>query len=129
VSAAILAVVVDCADACSLARFWAGVLDRIVVERNPREYRVGDPSTDGTVLYFMDVPEPKASKNRLHIDVVTAGALSTEVERLVLLGGTLTEYRTDPTALSNPDQWAVMADPEGHEFCVTSTATLSDWFE
>ena len=32
-------------------------------------------------------------------------------------------------ALDNPDRWAVLTDLEGNQFCVTSTTTLSDWFD
>jgi len=129
VAASILAVVVDCVDASAQARFSRVALDRLVIERNPREYRVGDPATDATVLYFMDVPEPNVTKNRLHIDVITDGDLAIEVDRLHVLGAALTEYRTDASTLTNPDRWAVMTDPEGNEFCVTSTSTLSGWFD
>jgi len=129
VSSSILAIVVDCRDARAVAQFWSAALDRAVIERNPREYRVGSPATEGTVLYFMDVPEPKGVKNRMHIDVVTHGRLEDEVERLLGLGAALVEFRTDPATLDNPDRWAVLTDPEGNEFCVTSTTTLSDWFD
>jgi hypothetical protein len=33
----------------------------------------------------------------------------------------------DPDSLDNPDTWTVLTDPEGNEFFVTSTATLSGW--
>jgi hypothetical protein len=125
----ILAVVVDCVDALRVARFWAAALDRDIVERLPREYRVGDPKDDTTVLYFMDVPEPKQVKNRVHADVITDAALEDEVERLRALGATLIDYRDDAKTsdVPVPDRWAVLADPEGNEFCVTSQATLTHW--
>jgi predicted enzyme related to lactoylglutathione lyase len=128
-ASSILAVVVDCHDALAVAQFWAAALDRRITERNPREFTVGHPSADPTCLYFMEVAEPKAVKNRLHVDVITPGALDDEVERLRGLGAELVEVRTDPGTLTNPDRWAVMLDPEGNEFCVTSTTTLSGWFE
>jgi glyoxalase superfamily protein len=37
------------------------------------------------------------------------------------------EVRQDPASYDNPDTWTVMRDPEGNEFCVTSTATLTGW--
>ena len=127
-SSEVLAVVVDCRDSRAVAEFWAAALERTIVERNPREYRVGDPVTDGTVLYFMEVPEPKIGKNRLHVDVIAHTTLEVEIEELEDLGATLVGIRTDAEALTNPDRWAVMTDPEGNEFCVTSTDTLSGWY-
>jgi len=57
-------------------------------------------------------------KNRLHLDLVTSGSMQAEVRRLESLGAT----RID---IGQPDDqkatWAVMADPEGSEFCVLSS--------
>jgi hypothetical protein len=35
------------------------------------------------------------------------------------------EVRQDPASYDNPDTFTVMRDPEGNEFCVTSTSTLT----
>jgi hypothetical protein len=35
--------------------------------------------------------------------------------------------RVDPDSLENPDTWAVLKDPEGNVFCVSSSATISGW--
>ena len=78
-------------------------------------------------LYFMKVPEPKVGKNRLHLDLVTRGSMEAEVTRLVEAGAQVVEVRRDPASLPNPDTWTVMRDPEGNEFCVTSTASLTGW--
>jgi hypothetical protein len=40
---------------------------------------MSDPAGSGTSLYVMKVPEPKAGKNRLHPDLVTAGSIEAEV--------------------------------------------------
>jgi hypothetical protein len=122
----LLAVIVDCHDALRLAGFWAEVLGGAATPRNPGECVVISPG-GGTPLYFMEVPEPKRGKNRLHLDVATPGSMQDEVERLVALGATLHEVRTDPASFDNPDTWTVMTDPEGHEFCVSSTSTLTGW--
>ena len=62
---------------------------------------------------FVTVPEGKAVKNRLHLDVRPAdGSIEAEVARLVALGA----RRADVGQGSQP--WAVLADPEGNEFCV-----------
>jgi len=125
--ATLLAVIVDCHDPLRVAEFWAQALAWKVAERNPDEYGVRDPAGHDPGLYFMKVPEPKAGKNRLHLDILTAGPLEDEVARLVEAGATLVESRQDPASYANPDTWTVLRDPEGNEFCVTSTATLTGW--
>jgi len=121
----LLAVVVDCADSLEQARWWADVLGHRVTERNTDEYEVSDPSGGGTPLYFMNVPEPKSGKNRLHVDITVEGPLVEEVDHLIGAGANLIELRQDPGTLANPDTWAVMADPEGNEFCVLSADTVT----
>ena len=121
----LLAVIVDCRDPRRQAEWWAHALAYQVSQRNPDEFLVSDPAGAGGTLYFMKVPEPKVGKNRLHLDVVTSGSMEAEVARLVEAGAELVEVRQDPAAFDNPDTWTVMRDPEGNEFCVTSTSTLT----
>ena len=127
VPVSLLAVVVDCHDPLRQAKFWAQALADKVSQRNPDEFQVSDPAGAGGSLYFMKVPEPKAGKNRLHLDLVTDGSMEAEVIRLVEAGAQLIEVRQDLASYDNPDSWTVMRDPEGNEFCVTSTATLTGW--
>ena len=127
IPASLLAVVVDCQDPFRQAEFWAQALAYQVTERNPDEFLVSDPAALGARLYFMKVPEEKAGKNRLHLDLVTAGPMEAEVARLADAGAEVVEVRQDPGSFDNPDRWTVMRDPEGNEFCVTSTATLTGW--
>jgi predicted enzyme related to lactoylglutathione lyase len=121
----LLAIVVDCRDSFSQANYWATALDHQVSERNANEYEVSDPSSGGTPLYFMNVPEAKTLKNRLHIDISTDGSIENAVARLVAGGGSLVEMRQDPATLANPDTWAVMQDPEGNEFCVLNADSVA----
>jgi predicted enzyme related to lactoylglutathione lyase len=123
----LFAVVVDCRDPRRQAEFWAQALARQVTRRNPDEFQVSDPGGGGASLYFMRVPEPKAGKNRLHLDLLTEGSMEAEVTRLARAGAEVVEVRQDPESMDNPDTWTVMRDPEGNEFCVTSTATLTGW--
>jgi predicted enzyme related to lactoylglutathione lyase len=125
VSLSLLAVIVDCRDPRRQAEFWAHALTYRVGQRNPDEFLVSDPAGTGGALYFMKVPEPKTGKNRLHPDLVTSGSMEAEVARLVEAGAQLVEVRQDPASFDNPDTWTVMRDPEGNEFCVTSTSTLT----
>ena len=126
-SASLLAVVVDCTDPRRQAGFWAQVLSYGVVERNVEEFLVRDLSGHDAPLYFMRVPEPMGEKNRLHLDLVTDEPLADEVDRLTGLGARLVEVRQDPPSLDNPDTWAVLEDPEGHVFCVSSSSTITGW--
>jgi hypothetical protein len=75
----------------------------------------------------MKVPEPKVGKNRFHLDLITDGSKSEEVDRLVKLGARLVDVRQDPETLENPDTWTVLEDLESNVFCVTSSATLAGW--
>jgi hypothetical protein len=92
-------------------------------QRNTRS-AVEDPDGHGPRLFFQRVPEDKAAKNRVHLDVRAApglegpermAALEAECDRLVALGATRIQRR-EPEPLS-PGH-IVMTDPEGNEFCL-----------
>ena len=70
----------------------------------------------GRRLLFQDVPESKAGKNRLHLDVHSEpGGLDKLVTRLEDLGATrVREVDQGPAG-----HWWIMQDPEGNEFCTT----------
>ncbi len=121
----VLALVVDCSDSRSQATWWADVLGHQMSERNPGEFEVYDASGGSTPLYFMNVTEPKSSKNRLHLDITTDGPLEDWVSKLVAAGATLVEMRKDPATFANPDTWAVLQDPEGNEFCVLNVGSVT----
>ncbi|GHH13457.1 VOC family protein [Streptomyces lanatus] len=108
-------VAIDCADAYALARFWSEVTGCPLhpeVEPGDRETQV--MLAEGPLLYFNQVPEPKTIKNRIHLCLRPTTTREEEVDRLLKLGATLV------TDLREPDGagWAVLADPEGNEFCV-----------
>ncbi len=108
-------VAVDCANAYELARFWSEVTGRPL---HPED-RPGDKETqvmlpEGPVLFFNEVAEPKASKNRLHLCLRPETSREAEVERLLGLGAAWVVDRREPDGSG----WAVLADPEGNEFCV-----------
>jgi len=119
-------IVVDCQDPVAQAAFWAAVLGYHVVRSAhgqveiaawPREPAdLAEQVRQAPVvpaLVFVTVPEGKTVKNRLHLDVRPAdGSIEAEVARLVALGA----RRADVGQGSQP--WAVLADPEGNEFCV-----------
>jgi predicted enzyme related to lactoylglutathione lyase len=108
-------VAIDCADAYELARFWSEVTGSPL---HPED-RPGDDETQvmlpaGPLLHFNQVPEPKTVKNRIHLCLRPTASREEEVERLLNLGATLVTDRRKPGGAG----WAVLADPEGNEFCV-----------
>jgi catechol 2,3-dioxygenase-like lactoylglutathione lyase family enzyme len=115
----VIAVAVDCRDAEQLARFWCAALgtevDRRWRDAHGVEYvqiRTMDGTGDGPLLLFQPVPDGKAGKNRLHLDIAPeTGSQDDEVERLVRLGATRVAHEAE-------HPWVVLADPEGNEFCV-----------
>jgi hypothetical protein len=113
---------IDCADPPGLARFWCAVLDYEVRGHEEGLVTIGPPRASVSehragpvppVLTFAQVPERKAGKNRVHLDVSpTDREQSEEVRRLVDLGA----RRVDVG--QGEQSWVVLADPEGNEFCV-----------
>ncbi|MEP6696136.1 MAG: VOC family protein [Pseudonocardiales bacterium] len=107
-------VVIDSLDPARLARFWAEVLDYQVVYDTPDEVVIVRDEHTSPGLIFVPVPEEKAVKNRLHIDL-NPDDQAAEVQRLIGLGAT----RVD-VGQGDEVKWVVLADPEGNEFCVLS---------
>ncbi|MFC4108269.1 VOC family protein [Micromonospora zhanjiangensis] len=110
---------VDCADAYPLSRWWQGVLDYVEDPDDPNEPGHEEcliMSRDRTHrLLFIEVPEPKQVKNRIHFDLrPVEGARDDELTRLVELGATTVDDRRNPDGTG----WVVLADPEGNEFCI-----------
>jgi predicted enzyme related to lactoylglutathione lyase len=107
---------VDALDAGKLAAFWAEVLGRAVdPEPSPFFASIGRATSDGqTVMMFIQVPESKSVKNRMHLDL-QADDRAAEVERIVGLGAKVhsehDEYDT---------RWTTLTDPEGNEFCIAA---------
>ena len=107
------AIVFDCRDAATLAAFWSSVLDVPVADGATAEFAqlTGEPAWS-----FTAVPEPKSTKNRLHVDLEAAGAeAEAEVTRVMALGA---------TRLGDFDEegfrWTTLADPEGNEFDIAA---------
>ena len=70
-------------------------------------------------LTFARVPEGKTVKNRLHLCLRPETTREQEVERLLGIGATLVADRREADGAG----WAVLADPEGNEFCVLRSAS------
>ncbi len=109
-------VCIDTADPARLAGFWEAALgwrrtyadtDEVVLEPP-----AGSPE-DGVApdLLFLRVPDAKAGKNRLHLDLRPVDQAA-EVARLEGLGARRVDIGQGSV------RWVVMADPDGNEFDV-----------
>jgi hypothetical protein len=83
-------------------------------------FAIEDPAGVRPRMFFQRVPEPKAVKNRVHLDLAAPAADSSDraeeidafVEQLTALGA----HRL--RAVKEDGYFVVMTDPEGNEFCV-----------
>jgi catechol 2,3-dioxygenase-like lactoylglutathione lyase family enzyme len=116
---------VDTTDPARIARFWQGALgwrrtydepDQVVLEPP-----AGSPE-DGVSpdLLFLQVPEAKTVKNRLHLDLRPEDQAE-EVSRLEQLGA-----RRVSVGQADKASWIVLADPDGNEFCVLRALTAEE---
>jgi hypothetical protein len=126
-------IVFDCARPSTLAAFWAAALGyrvRPYDEAEIQRLRAAgiddvaddptvaiDPPDDGPGIWFQQVPEPKTVKDRVHLDMTLRSGEN--LDWLVSLGArVLVPFGGVP---GKP--WAVLADPEGNEFCVFPPAS------
>ena len=140
--------VIDCHDASGLVAFWQPLLgyqvpappephatwrDWYVSVGVPAEEISGDgtdrlvpPDGQGVAIWFQVVPEGKVVKNRLHLDLrvsrgreVSRRQRRADIEPVVAqveaTGGSLLRWTEDD---ASDHVYAVMADPEGNEFCL-----------
>lgn len=106
----------DAGDHHALADWWCAAMGYVRKDTHeppedgwtrPHEWPVPivDPAGNGPLIWVIPVPEKKTIKNRMHLDVYG------ETDQLLALGATV---------VSRQEDWVVMADPEGNEFCVFS---------
>ena len=110
---------VDCANAYALSRWWQAVLDYSEDPEDPNE-----PGHEECMIFsadrrhrllFIEVPEPKQTKNRIHFDLrPVEDTRDVELARLTVLGAVVVDDRRNPDGTG----WVVLADPEGNEFCI-----------
>ncbi|WP_406640110.1 VOC family protein [Amycolatopsis sp. WGS_07] len=99
----------DALDHQALADWWCSAIG--YVRRSPPgspslPVAIVDPAGEGPLIWLNQVPEPKAVKNRMHLDVWGDPA------ELTAAGARMVAER------GGDREWHVMADPEGNEFCV-----------
>lgn len=139
-----LHVVFDAADPERLSRFWMAAMTGydypggppegfatwdefadahgIPVEQRNRSRTLVDTAGRRPDIFFNQVPERAAGKNRLHLDIKVARGLEgderrarieSEAARIETAGGTISERVDGPDGF-----WIVMQDVEGNVFCV-----------
>jgi predicted enzyme related to lactoylglutathione lyase len=110
---------IDALDAYAQSLFWGRVLGFAEDPDDPNapgheECMIFSPDRAERLL-FIEVPDRKKAKNRLHLDLEPVeGGRDAELARLLGLGASVVDdrRRTDGTG------WVVLADPEGNEFCI-----------
>jgi len=112
--AAVGYLVIDTTDPAKLTPFWCALLNvQVEVSIGDGQFIVLTKTDDGLTVGFQQVPEAKAGKNRLHLDLVVEDldASTAEIEGL---GGRWLEPGS--THELEGFQWRCMADPDGNEF-------------
>ena len=147
-TAQLVALAFDAMAPSELARFWAHALDYQPVPPTEPEAtwqahyrsrlgaeaafddRLFDPAGLRPPIWLQEVPETKAGKNRLHLDLYPTGRdnalppeqrieiVEAKVAELAGLGASV-ERRTRDDDPQDPVYYVVMHDPEGNEFCVS----------
>jgi catechol 2,3-dioxygenase-like lactoylglutathione lyase family enzyme len=109
----LFAVCFDASRPLRLARFWAGVLGREVVEDAGGALLPGDDTQLG--LRFVPSPAEKVGRNRMHLHLTSASPADQQhtVAAALGLGARHLDVGQRPE-----EGHVVLADPEGNEFCV-----------
>jgi predicted enzyme related to lactoylglutathione lyase len=123
-----VSVVIDSQDPQGLAPFWqqalhyrrAGELAGYVVLAPPTD----DAGPGRPVLVLQRVAEPRAGKNRLHLDLHDDD-VPAQITRLQALGARPIGEPVTELLEAAGIWWQVMADPEGNEFCLVAEGAAS----
>ena len=107
-------VTVDCRDAKRVGEFWSALLGVPLQSGGDSpdvEYWLEPNGGAGPDILFIETPDTKLHKNRLHLDL-RPDDQAAEVARALELGAARVDIgQGEPT-------WVVMADVEGNEFCI-----------
>jgi hypothetical protein len=109
--------VINCADIELMTLFWAAALDL-----TPSSVDAGDEFRvlrGERVNVSLQVSRtPVTARDQMHLDLYSDDQ-DAQVERLIALGATFLRVGIDPD-----DDFVVLADPEGNEFCVCMKTQL-----
>ena len=98
----------------SAGYFWSEALGWPLVWDQDQETAIRSPHGGPKITWGGPPLRPKTGKDRLHFDLAPppGGDQLAEVDRLIALGATRADIGQGEVS------WVVMADPDGHEFCV-----------
>ena len=94
-----------------LGQWWSNILGWPKHTDSDGDVVLTPPPGQGPIWLFLEVPDDKVVKNRLHLDF-TPDDQQAEVDRLIGLGACHVDIG------QGEQSWVVLADPEGNEFCV-----------
>ncbi|MFI6259506.1 VOC family protein [Micromonospora zamorensis] len=106
----------DVEDIDLMVSFWSAALGYDIEQGDDGSAKLwppGGPSATAPTLWLQGSGTGKRGKNRLHLDLVADTDPQTEVRRLIDLGA-----RHVDIGQTGSEQFTVLADPEGNEFCV-----------
>lgn len=105
---------VVCNGSQQVGYFWSAALAWPLVWDQNQETAIRSPHGGPKITWGGPPLLPKTGKNRLHFDLAPPvdGDQQAEVDRLISLGATRIDIGQGEVS------WAVMADPDGNEFCV-----------
>ena len=116
-----VSVVIDSDDPDGLVAFWSAALSYALTATLPGYHvlipEAGQPA--GPALVLQRVPEPRAGKNRLHLDIHVPD-VAAHADRLEALGGRRVGGPVIEMLEAHGIWWQVMADPQGNEFCLVA---------
>jgi predicted enzyme related to lactoylglutathione lyase len=104
----------SCDGSQQVGYFWSEALGWPLVWDQDQETAIRSPHGGPKLTWGGPPLMPKTGKNRLHLDIAPPvdGDQKAEVDRLVSLGASRIDIGQGDVS------WVVMADPDGHEFCV-----------
>ena len=106
-----------CEGSQQVGYFWSAALGWPLVWDQDQETAIRSPHGGPKISWGGPPLMPKTGKNRLHFDLAPplGGDQQAEVDRLLSLGATRINIGQGEVS------WVVMADPDGHEFCVLTS--------
>src|SRR5262250_968705 len=109
--------VMNCADMELMTSFWSEALGLIPSSSDPDDdFRVLRGQHVNLSLQLANTPV--SARDQMHLDLYTDDQAG-EVERLVRIGAMVVRHNRDPE-----DDYVVMTDPEGNEFCVIAMSEV-----
>jgi len=103
--------VINCADLELMTGFWSRALHLAPSQADEDDFRVLRDD-HGRRLSLQLARTPVTARDQMNLDLFTDDQAA-EVERLTGLGARFVRHNQDPD-----DDYVVMTDPEGNEFCV-----------